>query len=369
MEARQLCIQTPVQDQLSEVQSAIPIPTTKITEKFTHTDTEPLSKSPATPSHTSLRTSLPLSPPSISNQLFIDLLIHQPLEPSISTHPMLTHNMLKQNPSRAAKLVKPTNLYAAIVSSTNTVLEPCTVKTAPKSPERFRAMQEEIIALHENATWVLVPRPNNDNVVGSKWVFRTKFKEDGSLDRYKVCLVAKEYMQVEGLDYEETFSPVIKPTTIRLILSLAISLNWVIKQLDVKNAFLHGDLKEMVYMEQPPGFVYLKIMGLVWQDFYLFSCYWFLCSKVDSSLFIYQAQTIVTLVLVYVDDVVIIGSIADFIHLVIQSLSTKFALKDLGRLWYFLGLEVNVFNGGLFLSQCKYNKDVLHKAQMLERPP
>ena len=89
-----------------------------------------------------------------------------------------------------------------------------------------KTMQEEIDALHSSNTWVLVPRPSNINVVGSKWVARIKYKEDGSIDRYKARLVARGFTQVPGVDYAETFSPVVKLATIRLVLALSISLNW-----------------------------------------------------------------------------------------------------------------------------------------------
>ena len=100
-----------------------------------------------------------------------------------------------------------------------------------------------------------MPLPRDHKVIGCKWVFRVKLKPDGSLERYKVRLVAKSFQQTLGLDYFETFSPVVKPTTIRIVLSLALSLQWPIKELDVHNAFLNGDLSETVFMEQPPGFI------------------------------------------------------------------------------------------------------------------
>lgn len=126
-------------------------------------------------------------------------------------------------------------------------------------------MQDEIDALHSNNTWSLVPRPLDANVVGSKWIFRTKLKEDGSIDRFKARLVAKGYTQVPGLDFGETFGPVVKAPTIRVILSLAVHFKWPLKQLDVKNAFLHGTLNECVYMEQPPGFEHPELPNHVCQ--------------------------------------------------------------------------------------------------------
>jgi histone deacetylase 1/2 len=109
--------------------------------------------------------------------------------------------------------------------------------------DRWRgAMDEEISALKANHTWHLVPRPQGINVIDCKWVYKMKRRSDGTVDRYKARLVAKGFKQRYGIDYEDTFSPVVKPATIRLILSLAVSQNWEMRQLDVKNAFLHGVL-------------------------------------------------------------------------------------------------------------------------------
>ena len=116
-------------------------------------------------------------------------------------------------------------------------------------------MTEEFNTLIRNGTWSLVPRSSHQkNLVRCKWVYRIKRKADRSLERYKARLVAKGFHQQLGLDYNETFSPVIKPTTIRSILSIAISPGWSIRQLDIHNAFLHGNLTEEVYMSQPPEF-------------------------------------------------------------------------------------------------------------------
>lgn len=113
---------------------------------------------------------------------------------------------------------------------------------------------EELKALHENGTWDLVPQDPNANVLGCKWVFKTKLKSDGTLERLKARVVAKGFSQVLGLDFIETFSPVIKPTTIRVVLTIALANNWDIRQLNVKNAFLRGNLSEPIYMEKLHGF-------------------------------------------------------------------------------------------------------------------
>ena len=109
-------------------------------------------------------------------------------------------------------------------------------------------------ALHNNKTWTLVPRQAIMNIISSKWVFKIKTRSNGSIERYKARLVARGFSQQPGLDYDETFSLVIKPSTIRLILTIGLSQGWSVKQLDVSNAFLHGVLQEQVYLAQPPGF-------------------------------------------------------------------------------------------------------------------
>ena len=116
-------------------------------------------------------------------------------------------------------------------------------------------MQEEFDALTLNKTWVLVPPPSGANIVSGKWIFRHKYNADGSLSRHKARWVVRGVSQQPGVDFNETFSPVVKPTTIRIVLSLAISQSWPIHQLDVKNAFLHGHLDEVVYSQQPSGFI------------------------------------------------------------------------------------------------------------------
>ncbi|KAL5568103.1 hypothetical protein UlMin_024678 [Ulmus minor] len=125
-------------------------------------------------------------------------------------------------------------------------LEPTTPTQALKDPKWRKAMSEEYDALVRNGTWELVPSNPSQNVVGCKWNFRTKCNSDGSIDRFKARLVAKGFHQRPGIDYYDTFSPVVKPTTIRLVLSIAVSCGWILRQLDVNNAFLQGTLTEHV---------------------------------------------------------------------------------------------------------------------------
>lgn len=141
------------------------------------------------------------------------------------------------------------------LSSSNKPTAPKTVKSAIKHPGWRAAMHAKIDVLAENVTWELVPRSPSQNVIGCEWVFKTKLCADGTLDRLKARLVAKDYNQREDVDFYETFSPVIKPGSIRTVLTIATVKHWPIRQLDIKNAFLHGYLHEAVFMEQPPGFI------------------------------------------------------------------------------------------------------------------
>lgn len=125
---------------------------------------------------------------------------------------------------------------------------------ALNDPHWRAAMQEEYNALMENKTWTLVPSSTNKNLIDCKWVYRIKHRADGTIDRYKARLVAKGFKQRYDIDYEDTSSPVVKIATIKIVLSIVVSRGWSLRQLYVKNAFLHGVLEEEVYMKQPPGF-------------------------------------------------------------------------------------------------------------------
>ncbi|GKC49235.1 putative zinc finger, CCHC-type containing protein [Tanacetum coccineum] len=123
--------------------------------------------------------------------------------------------------------------------------DPKGYKSAANNPQWLAAMEEEMLALHSNKTWTLIPRPKDSNVVGSKWVFRTKYHSDGAVYRLKARLVAQGFTQIPGLDYSHTFSPVVKAATVYIILAHVVINKWPLHQLDVKNAFLTGHLSDI----------------------------------------------------------------------------------------------------------------------------
>lgn len=132
---------------------------------------------------------------------------------------------------------------------------PKSVVEALKHPGWSDAMKEEMHIIDVTHTWDLIPFDETMNVLGCRWVFTVKLNADGSLNRLKARLVAKDLLQEEGIDFTETFSPVVKTATIRIVLAVVTAKSWPLIQFDVKNAFLHGDLQEEVFMTQPPGFV------------------------------------------------------------------------------------------------------------------
>ncbi|PWA54870.1 hypothetical protein CTI12_AA431350 [Artemisia annua] len=237
-----------------------------------------------------------------------------------STHPMVTRFHVGTN--------KKNLLYNCHVSAISPVPKSSTL--AIKDPNRQRAILDEYNALIKNNTWVLVPRPPNTNIVRS------------------MC------------DYDETFSPVVKPATIRTVLILAASRHWPVHQLDVKNAFLHGTLSETVYMHQPPGFrdprrpdhvclLQQSLYGFkqaphAW--FQRFASYatriGFSHSRCDSSLFIYKQGFDVAYLLLYVDGILLTASSTALLQRIIDSLHQEFSMTDLGPLNYFLGISVTL---------------------------
>ena len=132
--------------------------------------------------------------------------------------------------------------------------EPRNFEEAKGSREWTKACEEEIDSIIKNKTWIMVDLPIGAKAIGLKWVFKLKRNSDGSINKYKARLVAKGYVQQYGVDFEEVFAPVARIETIRLLISLAATNGWEVHHLDVKTAFLHGELKEIVYVSQPEGY-------------------------------------------------------------------------------------------------------------------
>lgn len=248
-------------------------------------------------------------------------------------------------------------------------------------------MTVEYNALVKNGTRSLVPCPTNVNVVGCKWIYRTKRKSDGSIERHKARLVAQGFSQQAGKDFFETFSPVVKPTTIRLVVSIALSNQWCLRQLDINNAFLNGELSEVVYMRQPKGFedshhpdhvcqlrkaLYgLKQAPRAWftkLKHYLITQGFRACQS-DTSLFVHHSAAATIYILVYVDDLLITGTDSSLINNFIINLNKVFALKDQGELHYFLGLQITRTSSGVQLTQEGYVRDILESTNMSAAAP
>jgi histone deacetylase 1/2 len=244
-------------------------------------------------------------------------------------------------------------------------------------------MDAEYDALMKNKTWHLVPPKKGSNIIDCKWVFKIKYNVDGTLDKYKGRLVAKGFNQRYGIDYEDTFSPVIKMSTIRTILAIDVSRGWCLRQLDVQNVFLHGVLEEEVYMKQPPGYVDKSAPHFVCKlDKALYGLKqapraWyarlstklielgFKASKADTSLFYFNKGSVTVFVLVYVDDIIVVSSTPEATTGLLHSLKKDFALKDLGELHYFLGMEVTKVRDGIILSRDKYASGLLKRVNMM----
>ncbi|GKA02741.1 ribonuclease H-like domain-containing protein [Tanacetum coccineum] len=229
------------------------------------------------------------------------------------------------------KTIKANPKYNLHVTTSSTI--PKSPFHALRDPNWKQAMCDEYKALIDNNTWVLVPRPPNVNIVCSMWLYKHKYNADGSLSRYKTRLVANGHSQQQGIDCDDTFSPVVKPATIQTIFSLVVSRQWPIHQLDVKNAFLHSHLTRTVYMHQPQGFTdsahsdYVcllqkllyglkQALELVFSDFppMLFKPVFITAKPTPSSTLLMQR--------------------------IISSLHAEFAMTDLGPLNYFLGSPV-----------------------------
>lgn len=252
--------------------------------------------------------------------------------------------------------------------------EPATFEQAMNSPEKdlwLKAAKEEYDLLIENKTWRLENLPAGRKVIEGKWVFRRKFNQDGSVDRYKARFVVRGFRQVSGVDYlkHEIFSPIVRIQTVRFLLALTAELNLELKHLDVCTAFLYGDLKEEMYVKQSLGFKDKKNLTKVcrllkslyglkqppkhWYekiDFVLLDNGFIHCES-DPNLYILLDETAIVLLAVYVDYLILAASTKALVSKVKDILVSQFKKKLLGDLNYCLGVQVvrNRSQGTVFI--------------------
>ena len=281
---------------------------------------------------------------------------------------------------------RPDHFGVWIYSANATEKEPTTVREALESSERnewHTAMEKEMESILSNNVWDLVELPSGKRLVGNKWVFKRKLKPDGSVERYKARLVAQGFTQKQGQDYDETFSPVIRFESLRTLIALAVQKGLRLHQMDVTAAFLNGDLKEEVYMKQPEGFIKegkehlvcrlkhslygLKQSSRCWNfalDSQLKEMGY--TQSISDPCIYTSTEGGMSIIGVYVDDIVIAGESTEKVQEVKHTLSRKFNMKDLGELNHFLGVQViqDHDKGTMWIGQSQYTDTILKKFGM-----
>lgn len=258
--------------------------------------------------------------------------------------------------------------------------EPMNFHEAKGDKRWIMACEDEIGSINKNRTWTLVDKPVGVKIIGLKWVFKIKRNADGTIIKFKARLVAKGYVQEHGIDYDEVFAPVARLETIRLLIGLAASNQWEIHHLDVKTAFLHGELNEDVYVSQPEGFekkgeeckvfklskaLYgLKQAPRAWNtklDQVLRKLRFRKCSK-ESSVYRREDKDTLLIIAIYVDDLFVTGNSVKEIKEFKRSMSQQFEMSDLGMLTYYLGMEVEQSPRGITIKQEAYALRILKEA-------
>src|SRR3954469_16452290 len=264
------------------------------------------------------------------------------------------------------------------------LIEPTSVDQGLEHPDWIIAMQEELDQFTRNDAWDLVPRPKGFNIIGAKWVFRTKLSEKGEVVRNKARLVAQGYSQQEGIDYTETFAPVARLESIHLLISFATQHNITLYQMDVKSAFLNGYIDEEVYAHQPPGFedskspnhvfklkksLYgLKQASRAWYErlsFFLLNN-GYTRGQVDTTLFCKISKKDILICQIYVDDIIFGTSNGSLGKEFAKSMHAEFEMSIMGELKYFLGIQINQTSDGTYVHQTQYVKELLMKFNLSE---
>jgi hypothetical protein len=263
--------------------------------------------------------------------------------------------------------------------------EPRSVKQATSGPDSDlwqRAILSELDALERNNTWDVVDKPDDRKIIGSKWVFKIKRDSLGNIEKYKARLVAKGFSQVEGLDYDELFAPVVRFDSLRLLLAISAQFGWVPAQMDVTAAFLYPELPDELFMQLPEGqrqpgkvarlrkCIYgLKQSPREWYTLLSTSLnkLGFKHSNFDPCVFIHNREQF--FIAVYVDDLSLFGPPGTLMDLVKTTLSKEFEMKDLGPLHWLLGLEIIFSNNGIEIKQTAYIEKVLTRFGMDQSNP
>lgn len=248
----------------------------------------------------------------------------------------------------------------------------------------MEAVECEIASLNKNETWTIVERPQNTKIIDSRWVFKIKKDEYGNNFEYKARLVAKGYMQKRDFDFSETYAPVAKLSTFRFLLAIAVNENMLCEQMDVKSAFLHGKLKEKIYMNLPEGHkmgnkvcklnktLYgLKQSPHCWNSRFdqFMKDIFFKSSEYDPCLYLKVQNHIKVYILLYVDDLIIVSNSQKEINGIKLKLSEEFEMKDLGGLTYFLGIKISIMPNQILLDQSAYLARVLDRFGMKDCKP
>jgi hypothetical protein len=265
--------------------------------------------------------------------------------------------------------------------------EPSNYSEAAVSQDWVEAMDREMQSIEKNKTWELVKLPTGKKPIGLKWVYKLKKNSDGEVVKHKARLVAKGYVQKFGVDYEEVFAPVARLDTVRVLLALAANQGWKVHHLDVKSAFLHGELGEEVYVSQPEGYIVkgkeqlvlklskalygLKQAPRAWNvrlDKSLKKLNFRRCFS-DQAVYTRGHGADVVLLGVYVDDLIVTGGNPEQVKLFKQQIMEEFEMTDLGLLSYYLGIEVDQKEDHITMKQAAYARKVLGQFGMGECNP
>jgi len=253
-------------------------------------------------------------------------------------------------------------------------VEPKSIEETLNDEKWVAAMHEKLNQFRRNDVWLLVPKSDEMNIIGTKWVFRNKLDESGMITRNKARLVAKGYNQEEGIDYGETFAPVARLEAVRLLLAFSCMSGFKLFQMDVKSAFLNGIINEEVYVEQPPRFedyqhpnhVYklkkalygLKQAPRQWYErlsnFLLSNGYE--RGMIDKTFFIKKSNSEIILVQIYVDDIIFGATKDSLCEEFVGSMQGELEMFMMGELSFFLGLQVKQSKDGIFLCQSSIAK-------------